>query len=112
MELSFVQMIIVIPLGGIGNRFRECKYSRPKPLIYVLGKEIIFHLLDSLNLSQVELVIIPYNYELTSYCFENLLSNRYPTVKFLFQRLSGPTRGAVETIKIALETINSLDDQP
>ena len=37
-------MIIVIPLGGIGKRFSEMGYTDPKPLIKVLGKEIIFYI--------------------------------------------------------------------
>jgi NDP-sugar pyrophosphorylase family protein len=31
-------MNIIIPLGGIGKRFAEEGYTRPKPLINVLGK--------------------------------------------------------------------------
>lgn len=29
-------MIILIPLGGIGNRFKDCGYADPKSLIEVL----------------------------------------------------------------------------
>jgi NDP-sugar pyrophosphorylase family protein len=43
-------MNIIIPLGGIGKRFSDNGYTKPKPLIKVLGKEIIFWLLDSLNI--------------------------------------------------------------
>ena len=38
-------MIVVIPLGGIGKRFSDMGYTDPKPLIKVLGKEIIFYLI-------------------------------------------------------------------
>ena len=44
-------MIIIIPLGGIGKRFSELGYKDPKPLIKVLGKEIIFWVLDNLKIN-------------------------------------------------------------
>lgn len=42
-------MNVIIPLGGVGSRFASEGYVRPKPLIRVLGKEMIFWVLDSLN---------------------------------------------------------------
>jgi NDP-sugar pyrophosphorylase family protein len=36
-------MHIIIPMSGIGNRFIEAGYSRPKPLIVIDGKPIIEH---------------------------------------------------------------------
>ena len=32
-------MIILIPIGGIGSRFKKNKYNKPKALIKVFGKE-------------------------------------------------------------------------
>ena len=43
-------MIILIPLGGIGKRFKDLGYKLPKPLINVMGKPIIFWLLDNINM--------------------------------------------------------------
>jgi NDP-sugar pyrophosphorylase family protein len=37
---------IVIPMSGFGERFRRAGYSLPKPLIPVLGRPIIAHVLD------------------------------------------------------------------
>ena len=54
-------MNIIIPLGGIGKRFSDNGYTKPKPLIKVLGKEIIFWLLDSLKIKDSDNVYIPYN---------------------------------------------------
>ena len=39
-------MIIMIPIGGVGQRFKNEGFQKPKALIKVKGKEIIFHLLD------------------------------------------------------------------
>ena len=43
-------MIILIPLGGIGHRFKQKGYKKPKALIEVEDKPMIFYLLDNLNL--------------------------------------------------------------
>ena len=44
-------MNIIVPLGGVGSRFASEGYVRPKPLIRVLGKEMIFWVLDSLTIN-------------------------------------------------------------
>ena len=86
-------MIILIPMGGLGQRFQKLGYKLPKPLIKVMGKPIICWLLDSLNLSSVDLVLIPYNAELSKYRFPDFLSNRYPNVNFQFIKLDYYTQG-------------------
>ena len=51
-------MIVLIPLGGIGKRFKDLGYKLPKPLINVMGKPIIFWLLDNINLNNLDLIYI------------------------------------------------------
>ena len=104
-------MIVLIPLGGLGNRFKDLGYKLPKPLINVMGKPIIFWLLDNLILDDIELVYIPYNKELSKFNFEDRLIKRYPKIKFKFFELSKNTRGAAETIHISLNQL-SQNDQP
>jgi len=99
-------MIILIPLGGIGQRFKKNNYYEPKALIKVNGKEILFWLIDNLNLTNVDMVYIPYNKEYSDFDFEEVIKNRYPTVNFKFFKLSQNTNGAAETINIALEQLN------
>ena len=88
-------MVIVIPLGGIGKRFADLGYTDPKPLIKVLGKEIIFWVLDNLKLSKNDKVYIVYNKILDDHNFTNFFG-KYPYVNFL--KLDFNTRGPVETI--------------
>lgn len=42
-------MIVLIPLGGIGERFKKNRYSKPKALVKLFGKPILYHLLDNLH---------------------------------------------------------------
>jgi HAD superfamily hydrolase (TIGR01509 family) len=103
-------MIILIPLGGTGDRFKNNGYKLPKALIKVDNKPILFHLLDNINIQNtIDFVYIPYNKEYEEYNFENLLNERYPSIKFKFLVLENNTRGAADTIRIALTNINTND---
>jgi len=95
-------MIIIIPIGGIGQRFKEKGYKKPKALIDVCGKPIISYLLDNLNTDSIDYIFIPYNKEYKKYIFEDFLIKQYPKITFKFFCLENNTRGAAETINILL----------
>tara|TARA_B110000008_G_scaffold164995_1_gene165242 strand:+ start:1608 stop:4028 length:2421 start_codon:yes stop_codon:yes gene_type:complete len=99
-------MIILIPLGGIGQRFKDDGYKNPKAFIKVSGKPIISHLLDNIKVDG-KLVYIPYNKEYKSFDIENKLTQLYPKIKFKFLCLEKKTQGAAETINIALNQLIS-----
>ena len=99
-------MIILIPLGGTGERFKKQGFTKPKILIEVLNKPILYYLLDNLNIqNNVRYVYIPYNKEYYEYNLEDKLKKKYQNIKFKFLKLEDDTRGALETIKIALDNI-------
>ena len=75
--------MILIPLGGIGKRFKDNNYRKPKALINVLGSPIIFHLLDNLKFTN-ELVYIVYNNEYKKYRFEDLLKKNILKLIYCF----------------------------
>lgn len=104
-------MIIIIPLGGIGSRFKDHGYRKPKALINLFGKPILYYLLDSLNFKNIDFICIPYNNEYYNYNFEDQLTKEYPSLKFKFIHLINNTEGAAETINIALKTFDC-DDKP
>lgn len=105
-------MIILIPLGGLGIRFKNNGYQKPKALINVFGKSILRHLIDNLDLSKVKYIFIPYNKEYAKYRFEDYLIKSYPNVTFKFYQLDRQTEGAGETIHISLKYIENEDDTP
>lgn len=100
-------MIILIPLGGTGERFKENNYKLPKALINIFGKHIIYYLLDCLDTTNIDFVYIPYNKEYEKYRFEDKLKKDYPHIKFKFFQLNKNTDGAAHTINIALEQIKT-----
>lgn len=93
-------MNILIPLGGIGKRFGDFGYNKPKPLIKVLGKEIIFWLLDSLKFSQEDKIFIAYNEQLDYFNFSEIIKSKFPRIETC---PIPSTRGASETILLSIE---------
>jgi len=101
-------MILIIPIGGLGERFKKRKYDKPKALINVLGKPMIFYLLDNLELGKFNIIMIIYHYEYKNYGFEDLIKKNYNSINFEFCMVNQNTNGAAETINIGLCRLNRL----
>lgn len=93
-------MNIIIPLGGLGERFKKDGYTNPKPLINIFGKQMIFHVIDNISLKDDDNLIIIYNIELNNYDFNNILKHRYKNIILI--ELNKQTEGAAETILYGL----------
>jgi capsule biosynthesis phosphatase len=104
-------MNIIIPIGGVGKRFKDEGFSSPKPLINVLGVPMIFKVLESLKLDKEDKVHIVYNSELKSYNFESLLIREFHNLNFNFVSLKNSTKGAAETVLFGLQNIDESDLQ-
>ena len=76
-------MRIIIPAAGKGTRLRPLTESRPKCLVQVNGKPILFYLLSNLKKLEVNEVIIVTGYQHT--LIENYAINspHFPPVKFI-----------------------------
>lgn len=96
---------LILPMNGIGLRFRQDNYYTPKPLINVLGKPMIFWLLDNLDLKLLDKIVIPYTSQLDDFNFQNLLRTRYKEIEIIFISLRYKTSGPVETIQLGLNYI-------
>jgi NDP-sugar pyrophosphorylase family protein len=98
-------MNIIIPLGGKGERFKKEGYDKPKPLIKVLDKEILFHVIDNLLYSEIGQdikinIYIIYNKALEESNFSNIIKENYPDIKLI--ELEHDTKGATETVYIGI----------
>jgi len=102
-------MNIIIPIGGIGQRFRNEGFLMPKPLISVKGKPMIFRVIENLNLEKDDVISIIYNPELKNYSFESLIRKEFPLLNINFLQLNDNTRGAAETVVFGLENLTELD---
>ena len=104
-------MNIIIPIGGIGQRFKEDGYITPKPLINVLGDPMICHLIKGLSVTENDTVVIIYNQDLKSYNFEELIRFKFPDMNLMFISLDKVTKGASETILFGLEHLDLQMDE-
>ena len=95
-------MNIIIPIGGIGQRFQDEGYLMPKPFISVLGKTMIYRVIDNLNLNDEDTIYIVYNNQLKEFNFENLVKFYFPKKNIKFISLDHVTKGASETILYGL----------
>lgn len=107
-------LIILIPLGGIGKRFRDNGYNDPKCLIKALNKPILFWLLNCIieffkDESDL-LIVIPYLYSLDDFNFVQRVKDHYKSLKFHFIRLH-PTKGATDTVHQGLVSLSNMVDQ-
>lgn len=103
--LKFVfKMIIIIPLGGLGQRFKDFGYTDPKPLIKVNGNEIIKKVINSLKLKHTkDKLYIVYNSELEKFNIRSILSK----YKYLYPiKCNFITAGPVETVKELVKSLS------
>ena len=107
-----LEKIILIPIGGLGTRFKDNDYYSPKTLINIFGEPIIFHLINNLNTDNKTLLYIIYNHEYEKYRFQDMLKKNYAEIHFKFYHLLYNTEGAAETINVALKNLNLTYDLP
>jgi HAD superfamily hydrolase (TIGR01509 family) len=99
-------MNIIIPIGGKGERFLNNGYKEPKPLINILGKPMIYHVLDNLKLNCKDDKIFIIYYNLDDNIFKNVILEKYPFIHFI--KINFQTKGASETIYEGLKQIKYL----
>ena len=100
-------MNIIIPLGGLGQRFIIENYNSPKPLVNVLGKPMIEHIIDNLVFYENDNIILVYNEFLENYNFSYNINHKYKKNNIYFIKLNKQTDGAVETILYSLNYITN-----
>jgi capsule biosynthesis phosphatase len=99
-------MNIIIPIGGIGQRFKDEGYDMPKPLINVLGKPMLYEVIDNLKLDYSnDKIYIVYHNHLKEFNFETLIKFYFPHINISFISLDYLTKGASETVLRCLETL-------
>ena len=103
-------MNIIIPLCGFGSRFSDDEYKQPKPLIRVMGKEMIFWVIDNLNLSTNDTINIIYHSSLDTFNFKERLSFKYKNINFI--RVDIRTRGSAETLLYGLNNLKINNTEP
>jgi mannose-1-phosphate guanylyltransferase len=88
----------VLLVGGLGTRLRPLTYRIPKPLIPVMGKPLLMHVIDSMP-AEIDEIIIPVSYK--KEMMEDYLLKNKPKRKITLVDEPEPmgTGGAVKSIE-------------
>jgi NDP-sugar pyrophosphorylase family protein len=99
-------MKIVMPMAGLGSRFKIEGYDIPKPLIQVNGKTLVEHSVESLNIDG-EYIFITRKFDDKKHNEElsRILKKLKPNSTEI--TIDQPTRGSVETAMFARTLINN-----
>ena len=93
-------MNIVIPMAGLGSRFKISGYTVPKPLIPIEGKPMIQHAVDTLGIKGNYIFICQKEHNLKSH-----LEVIYPRCKVI--EIDYITKGSACTVLLAKEYIDN-----
>ena len=85
----------------------------PKPLISVLGKSMIYRVIDNLHIRPDDTILIVYNNQLKDFNFENRIKFYFPDKNIKFASIDCLTKGASETVLLGLNnlSVKDLDDE-
>jgi hypothetical protein len=90
---------VIIPIGGIGSRFAEQGYRYPKPLINIVGRPMLFWLIENLSLKSGDTLWMAVNEEIDNeFRIGELIKKTFPKIDFRLLRLRHQTKGASETV--------------
>ena len=101
---------VLIPMGGGGGAFAEAGYQVPKPLIKIVGRAMLLHLLDSLKLRLGDVVwlVVP-NALYAQYESTLDLAHEFPDTDIRVITFDMKTRGAVETCFVGLQHMSETE---
>ena len=103
-------MNFVIPMGGIGARFKSDGYSMPKPLIKAHGKTLLQWSVDSLPLNLSKKLVFILNADLDNeYAIIDKINSWYKDYNVQFYILEHKTRGQAETV-LKAKSIYSINE--
>ncbi len=101
------KMNVLIPMAGLGSRFKEAGYSFPKPLIEVRNKPMIQAVVENLNVDANFIFLVQREHYQT-YHLESMLNVMTPKCKIIL--VDGLTEGAACTTLLAKHLIDN--DEP
>ncbi|MDA9000671.1 glycosyltransferase family 2 protein [Gammaproteobacteria bacterium] len=100
-------MNIVIPMAGLGSRFSDAGYKKPKPFIDVAGKPMIVRVLDNLNVPLARFILVAQKEHLEQEkALVKLIESEYQAK---FVAIDGLTEGTACTVLSARRYINNDD---
>jgi NDP-sugar pyrophosphorylase family protein len=100
-------MKVIVPMAGRGSRFANSSFSRPKPLIDVLGKPMFIWAIESLNgIDFSEIIFIALKEHESQFALSELI-NKFVKVPFQLVLIDEVTEGQLCTVLSAKPLINT-----
>lgn len=105
---NLMKMNIVMPMAGLGSRFRNAGYAQPKPLIPVQDRPMYAWATESLPLEcAVRLIFILLESQPEFLVLKSDILQRYAKYNPIVLSVPQVTRGQSETVLAAMELINN-----
>lgn len=102
---------VVLPMAGLGKRFVQAGYEKPKYLIEVKNRTLLEYSLTGLPLEICsKLILIMLKEHLVLYNIEALIKRLLPGLEIVIFPISAVTRGQAETVLKVKDYINNDDD--
>ena len=103
-------MNVIIPMGGIGLRFAKEGYRMTKPMVNIVGRPMLFWILDNLDLLPQDTLWIALMDEMdANFSVSERVKQQFPKVNVKVVPLKFATRGAAETLFIILRYMNGFE---
>jgi dTDP-glucose pyrophosphorylase len=110
-------MNVFIPIGGIGtyapnnnnqgSRFKKLGYRYPKPFINIVGRPMLYWIIDRLSLTSSDTLWIAISTKIAEEMqLASQLRKEYPKIEIRLVLLDFDTRGAAETLLIMTNAMN------
>ena len=103
-------MNVLIPIGGLGERFARHGFRFPKPLVNIVGRPMVFWLLDNLSLQPGDRVTIIVDEAVdANFGMVDRIRLEYAREPWELRAVLLPyhTRGAAETVFVALQGMSA-----
>ena len=97
---------LLLPIAGKAQRFIDAGYTMPKPLILAKDKHVINWALESVNLSECNLIFIVRVDHIYNFSIDKILKQKFGG-DITIVTVDKVTRGALETCTLAKEHISN-----
>ena len=97
---------LLLPIAGKAQRFLDAGYTMPKPLILARNKHVIDWALESVDLSECNLIFMVRVDHIYNFSIDKILKQKFGN-DITIIKINKVTRGALETCTLAREHIDS-----
>ena len=97
---------LLVPMAGLGSRFKKEGYEVPKQFIYVKDKQLIDLSIECIDTSECNLIFVVRDEQIFNYSADKILKNKFgDEIKIVVT--DGLTKGSVCSCLLAKEYINN-----